>query len=227
MTTTDNADLYSFWNRFADCAARLPVIANALPLIFGSEEKIRKLLSLYLVAIAGLFATPLPAQAGLVQIDEPGELVGTTLVGMPAWTLTFSGFSNGLNGTFTNTEQCCELFSFGYQTDAKASATQSLFALLVEPDGTTPSDLVQVDTTSGSTQVFVHVRSDPAAIEVPENTLQVVEDGTFQNLISFGKQDGSLDTIALRSDVDVPEPSALALVGSAFIGFVLVRRRLS
>ena len=93
------------------------------------------------------------------------------------------------------------------------------------------SDILTVRTTAGSDLVFVDILSDSEQ-PLPLPTLPftgLVEDGTYQDLVTVHYQDGSSDTISLQSDVEPPPsvPTPAAVVGGgAMLGLLGVIRRI-
>ena len=104
---------------------------------------------------------------------------------------------------------------------------------------TNPGILVNILESAGgplSDQVWVHrinnlftvidFISDPAQfVTAVAANFTVVETGALQNVLTYNNDCGELVTINVQSDLDVPEPASLALVGAALLGIVATRKR--
>jgi len=152
------------------------------------------------------------ARGAIIAFDEPTQ--GSTI-----WTAIITGLSGATpcaNGIF-QLPGTADTLTATYCTDSAAAATANLFAVLVEPDGTTLSDVVEVSTIAGSINVTVSICSVPGPCQFPPpgTFSTVIETGGFQDMITYVKQDGTTDTVQLRSSL--PEAPTLALLAVCFI----------
>jgi hypothetical protein len=170
------------------------------------------------IAAAGILAGA-AAHAATVDILEPTE--GNTI-----WVVTISGInpSSGFTNGVFNVPGTSESVSFAYGTNAGAITSGTVTGTLLDPGTLAISDTLVATLTAGSPDIGVDVTSDPLALG--GGTTQI-ENGTYQLMAQFALADGSVDSIYLQSDLDVPEPATwtMLLLGFAGIGFATRRAR--
>jgi hypothetical protein len=127
-------------------------------------------------------------------------------------------------------------------TDDAANSPQFFPAFAAAPAGTTVSGInfYEVTVTGGTisdqlwiqpnpaanNQLFWYFSSDPfiaGQTDMPSNVPVVgslVEDGTVQDVSSFFGSSLPAGTIAVKSDVEAPEPGTLALLGAGAAGLL-------
>ncbi len=178
---------------------------------------------LFAVAATLLAFVGSSAKAGTLTFLEPAE-------GSSTWTVIVAGIPSnggpGQNGTFTfdpiqNVNVTGETILFSYFPNRVPTQTTTVVAgLFDDPQLSVVSDVLRYTTTAGSQDPIVfNVTSDTegAPIAIPSDiTLRLLETGQPQ-LVGVIAYDGSTDQVFLQSDVEVPEPGTLALLGMGLL----------
>jgi hypothetical protein len=156
--------------------------------------------------IMALASASTSAWAGTIQIAEPASETSST------WSVTITGITNP---NLTISSATSEGISFTYNAGRPATGNQSFSGVLFEDSTFSAiSDFITVSAQQGVSVITITVSSDAEqGLTIPPNvTTRLAENGTFQTLgtVQF---DGSTDTIQLQSDVAVPEPATLTLLG--------------
>lgn len=119
----------------------------------------------------------------------------------------------------------------GYVPDAIVSrigvsrTSQGFLVNILESVGGPLSDQVWVHVLGGAFTVIDFI-SDPAQFVTGVTPFAtVVETGALQNVLTYNNDRGETVTINVLSNLDVPEPASLALVGAALLGIVATRKR--
>jgi hypothetical protein len=190
-------------------------------------SKLPKYCAVGLFVLASLAVTARPSSAD--------ELVIINFIELPnegGIQMTASGDSGPVDVTVTG--ETFHLSSpqvpLGYPADATVShigisrtATAYLVNILESPGGPISDQVHIFQFTPAST--VMDFLSDPNDFVAGPADATVVEDGTLQNVFSYLNDRGETVSINVQSDVEMPEPASLVLLGGALLGFAALRRR--
>jgi hypothetical protein len=181
--------------------------------------------ALSLGILAPSSASALPVNLNFIELPNEG---GIHLTG-----------NNAIGGSIDVTTPSAEAFHIsspvvpnGYSPDAiiqhigiSQQGGDRLFVLLDSPGGPV-SDYVWVHILGGADTVIDFISDTETPLVDPSTPIvTLVETGALDFLGSYTSDDGTLVNISVQSDVEVPEPSTLALFGAALLGFGARRLR--
>ena len=148
--------------------------------------------------------------------------------------------NNGIGGSFDVTKLGVEVFHLsspvvpnGYPADATLSrigisnTSAGFLVNILESTGGPLSDQVWVHRLDNLFTVIDFI-SDPSQFVTGVAVFAtVVETGFSQKVLDYHNDRGELVSIFITSDLDVPEPASLALVGDALLGLAVTAKRRS